>query len=282
MFAGGATTEAAQEVTGADIDALQGTGRQAAAPSWPRRWPRTPAVDARNRAENAGERLGADPNAPEIHERHCRHYLALAERAEPELFTRGEAVWLPRLDAEVENFRAALDWSLRHGDPTQGLRLAGLLGRFWDIRHGAPRGSSGSKRRSKRRATTPPSAIVPGAHLTHAFLAGNHDFLFDAQGLVWQKTRAQAVQALALSREAEESLTASRWALVALGLSSNRRESLPQRRRLALAEEAADLGTRSQETTSSWPLALGGAGAGAPSGARHYQRSNGQQRRCAS
>ena len=84
--------------------------------------------------EYAGERLDADPDAAQVRERHCRHYLALAERAEPELFTRGEAEWLPRLDAEVENLRAALDWSLRHGNPTHGLRLAGLLAKFWDIR----------------------------------------------------------------------------------------------------------------------------------------------------
>src|SRR5688572_29183448 len=85
--------------------------------------------------EYAGERLGADPSSPEVYERHCRHYLALAERAEPELFTRGEAQWLPRLDAEIHNLRAALDWSLRHGDPTSALRLAGLLSKFWEIRN---------------------------------------------------------------------------------------------------------------------------------------------------
>ena len=49
-------------------------------------------------------------------------------------------MWLPRLDAEVENFRAALDWSLRHGNPTQGLRLAGLLAKFWDIRNRSAEG----------------------------------------------------------------------------------------------------------------------------------------------
>jgi predicted ATPase len=85
--------------------------------------------------EYARERLDADEEAAETHRRHCLQYLALAERAEPELHTRGEAQWLLRLDAEVDNLRAALDWSLRDGDSALALRLAGLLPKFWDIRN---------------------------------------------------------------------------------------------------------------------------------------------------
>ncbi|MET0390793.1 MAG: HAD-IC family P-type ATPase, partial [Polyangiales bacterium] len=122
-------------LTGADLDALQGLvdkqllqRRHDAGPG-----PRLSMLETVR--EYASEQLDADPDAAQVRERHCRHYLALAERAEPELLTRGEAVWLPRLDAEVDNFRAALDWSLRHGNPTQGLRLAGLLAKFWEIRN---------------------------------------------------------------------------------------------------------------------------------------------------
>jgi predicted ATPase len=133
VFAGGATTEAAEAVTGADLDALQGlVDKQLLL----RR--RDTGSDARllmleTVREYASEQLDADPDAAQVRERHCRHYLALADRAEPELFTRGETEWMPKLDAEVDNFRAALDWSLRHGNPTQALRLAGLLGRFWEF-----------------------------------------------------------------------------------------------------------------------------------------------------
>ena len=42
--------------------------------------------------EYASEQLDADPDAAQVRERHCRHYLALVERAEPELFTRGKPV----------------------------------------------------------------------------------------------------------------------------------------------------------------------------------------------
>src|SRR5688572_26230452 len=45
------------------------------------------------------ERLERASDAPEIHRRHAEHCLALVERADPALYTRDEANWLPRLDA---------------------------------------------------------------------------------------------------------------------------------------------------------------------------------------
>ena len=96
VFAGGATIEAAQDITGADLDTLEGlVDKQLLL----RR--RGSSGDARllmleTVREYAAEQLDADPDAAQVRERHCRHYLALAERAEPELFTRGETEWLPQ------------------------------------------------------------------------------------------------------------------------------------------------------------------------------------------
>ena len=56
---------------------------------------------------------------------------ALAETGTPHLRTHEEAEWMGRLDAETGNFRAALDWALREGQPVLAVRLAGRLGRYW-------------------------------------------------------------------------------------------------------------------------------------------------------
>jgi non-specific serine/threonine protein kinase len=79
----------------------------------------------------ARERLAASGGEKWSARRHAEYYLALAERAEPELTGREQQVWLERLEQEHDNLRAMLRWSLEAGDAELGLRLAGASGRFW-------------------------------------------------------------------------------------------------------------------------------------------------------
>jgi predicted ATPase/DNA-binding SARP family transcriptional activator len=235
VFVGGATTEAAEAVTGADLDALQGLvdkqlllRRQDAGPG-----PRLSMLETVR--EYACEQFDADPDAAQVRERHCRHYLALAERAEPELLTRREAVWLPRLDAEVDNLRAALDWSLRHGNPTQGLRLAGLLAKFWDNTNRSAEGLEWIEAALEAAGYDAPVRDRARARRAQVYLLVDQGAGYDAQGLL-NEARTKAVEALGLSREATEpaGVADALLELAALDMA----ESQPQRRRRALADEA--------------------------------------------
>jgi tetratricopeptide (TPR) repeat protein len=80
--------------------------------------------------EYAAERLEESGEAGDIRQRHARFYLALAEEAESKFFGRESVAWLDRLEAEHDNLRAALAWSIEE-DVEVGLRLAGALGEFW-------------------------------------------------------------------------------------------------------------------------------------------------------
>jgi predicted ATPase len=129
VFRGGFTREAAQEVTGASLRELMALvnksllGREPGGRYGIHELLRQFATEYLNASEEAdGARL-----------RHREFYLALAEDAEPELEGPEPAVWMSRLDAEHDNLRAALAWSLDRADGV-ALRLAGALGWFWRSR----------------------------------------------------------------------------------------------------------------------------------------------------
>ena len=81
------------------------------------------------------ERLEEQAMAGHLQQRHAQHYLSVAEEAEPRLYQAGSRPWLERLQADHDNFRAALEWSFSlGGDPEVGARLVGLLWDAWDLR----------------------------------------------------------------------------------------------------------------------------------------------------
>ena len=66
--------------------------------------------------------------------RHAVWMAELGEAAREALDTAGEAASFDRLEAEHDNFRAALDWAHRCGDRHLCLRLAAALRSFWFVR----------------------------------------------------------------------------------------------------------------------------------------------------
>jgi predicted ATPase/DNA-binding SARP family transcriptional activator len=71
-----------------------------------------------------------------VRQRHVRHYLSLAERAEKALRGPEQRLWLGRLETENDNLRTALGWMLagRGERAALGLKLAATLGLFWRMR----------------------------------------------------------------------------------------------------------------------------------------------------
>ena len=88
----------------------------------------------------AAERLALRPGSEldETRAAHRDHYLALVETAGAHLRGPDEAVWLDRLEAEFDNIRAALAFSVADpGGAEPGLRLAAGLRWFCNMRgHG--------------------------------------------------------------------------------------------------------------------------------------------------
>ena len=73
--------------------------------------------------EYALERMAEAGEEEQARRRHAEHYAAFAEQAAQQLNGREHLAWLDRLEAEHDNLRAALSWSLETGT-ADGERVA--------------------------------------------------------------------------------------------------------------------------------------------------------------
>ena len=85
--------------------------------------------------EDAVARLRDNGKLDELRRRHAERMLELASSAESELEGPSQALWLERLEFELDNIRAALDWHLAGGRVEEVLRMVSALGHFWRM-HG--------------------------------------------------------------------------------------------------------------------------------------------------
>jgi predicted ATPase/DNA-binding XRE family transcriptional regulator len=85
--------------------------------------------------EFADEQAQAHDETIELAGRHATVFAELAEAAEPELGRSTQEDWYRRLEAEQDNFRAAMAWSLQRDEAVLAQRMAGALWLFWR-RHG--------------------------------------------------------------------------------------------------------------------------------------------------
>ncbi len=201
VFSGGRTIEAIEAICDAEgdlpVDALDGVSslldksllRREEGPEDEPRFVMLETIH-----EYAREKLQQSGEAEEIGRAHAQYFLALAEEAAPELTGPDQVPWTDRLEAEHDNLRAALSWSLEAGDSEAALRIGGALWRFWGVR-----GHFSEGRRwlstSLARGEAAPSSVRARALLAVGDLARR-------QG---DYTRAEDLEAsLSLYREAED------------------------------------------------------------------------------
>jgi predicted ATPase len=120
VFAGGCTLEAAEAVTGADLDVLEALVQKSLVRhSGERFWMLETIRDY------GLERLGDAGEADVLRRRHAEWFLAFAELGEPYLDGPEQAEWLGRFEEDVANIREAV------GQPELAGRFLAALRFFW-------------------------------------------------------------------------------------------------------------------------------------------------------
>ena len=118
------------------------------------------------------ERLAETGEAEDVRRRHASFFLRLAQEAEPKLHGPDQVSWLEKLDADYDNIRAVLGWSLEAGETETALRMCMALPWFWHVhRHvGGGEGIDWLEKALSLEGDAPPDARA-GALLAAGFLA---------------------------------------------------------------------------------------------------------------
>jgi hypothetical protein len=136
VFAGGATIQAAETITGAGLDTLDHlvaksllVRRQHAH--------RTRLGMLETLRACAAERFAAADDKDALHGRHYEYFLALAQEhgTDQALMRAGRSEHLARLDAEIDNLHAALSWAVGQTSAERALEMATALGWYWLMRN---------------------------------------------------------------------------------------------------------------------------------------------------
>ncbi len=146
--------------------------------------------------EYAAEQLLSSGEAEAVRRRHAQYFLALAVQARSKLRGPEQVAWLDRLEGELDNLRAALDWAHSAGEVAFGLKLAGALGLFWNLRGYLQEGRTYLYRAIADDATAPSADI--GARIWALMF----ELLLDFRQGAYTEATARGKEALALARDA--------------------------------------------------------------------------------
>jgi predicted ATPase/DNA-binding SARP family transcriptional activator len=240
VFAGGCTVEAAEQVTEASLDVLDGLIAKsmltrASGPDGEARLVMLEPI-----REYADERLHGRHDGPQVGERHSHFYLELAARAQLELRGHAQRAWGRRLDADAGNLRAALGRERRRDNLENVLRLATALEFWWHDRAQLTEGSAWIDDALAVAPTELPMSLRAEALRVSSWLA--------ARLLEFDRSAAVAREALGLYRTLDDAAGISRC-LAGLAIAERQRGERDRAR--AAAAEAVRAGRRAD----SWTLA---------------------------
>lgn len=116
--------------------------------------------------EYALRKLSEEGLEDQTRKQHLDWLWVLSEEADRHFGQGDQAHWLDLLESEVDNFRAGLDWGLQAGETQMALKIAGILGHFWNTR-----GYLSEGRHWLQQAVAAAEAEPPTRELAHALSA---------------------------------------------------------------------------------------------------------------
>jgi non-specific serine/threonine protein kinase len=124
-----------------------------------------------------------------IRDVHLEFFTDFVEEAEPHLELAEQGVWLDRLELEMDNIRAAIDWALASAQVTPALRLVAGLRRFWLIRNHDYEGFERMTAILGRLDALQPTSARLKALNAYFFMLWPHGRLIEAQALIDEALR---------------------------------------------------------------------------------------------
>jgi predicted ATPase/DNA-binding SARP family transcriptional activator len=166
------------------------------------------------------EKLSGSGEAAAIRNQHLEFFMDLVEKAEPELERAAQGVWLDRLELQLDNMRAAIEWALASQRPTSALQMVAGLRRFWLIRNHDSEGIERVRTLLGRSDVMQPTLARLKALNSYFFMLWAHGKLTDVYPLI--------EEALSLGVELEDSwntASAFLWAGVSAAEQGNYRQA---------------------------------------------------------
>lgn len=258
VFQGGCTLQAGEAICNSEydlqVDVLEGLASLVRRSLLQRREGR----DGKSRfwmletiQEYALEKLEESGEGKALQREHALYFMGLAERVEPQGRGEQQQEWLNRLEDEYDNLSAALGWCGEQGQGGSqeraeiGLRTAGALSRFWQVR-----GMYTEGREQLERALSVPEGVLtlcsPGSRALALTGAG---YLAGRQG-DYSSAHSLSQGSLVLGREAGDKQSISR-ALNNLGSVAYEQGDYTEAR--ALFEESLVL---RRELGDKWDIAM--------------------------